>query len=319
LPGQVLAIVDESWDRRFYLIHASSDVDPGVYYRFDSQEGVLSKITSVYPWLEDFDLARMQPLEFLADDGTSIPGYLTLPAPTSSDGSTSPRPLVVFPHGGPRARDDWGFDWIPQFLAARGYAVLQANYRGSDGLGEAWVGDGAYKDWKRAMKDVDAGVLALIDQGIADPDRICIAGWSYGGYAALISAIEFPERYQCAVSIAGVTDPYRLLSEAKGRERAYRKTQIPQGAEEMKLSSPLRRSDETQVPILLFHGDMDRNVPVDHSRDLEKSLRKSKKQVEYIEYEGADHHITKQSDRIDMLQRIGDFLAEHLVRKKPTD
>lgn len=308
LPNQILTFLSESWDRRFYLVRAGSDIEPGKYYRFDTKTGELAMVTKAHPWLEEHALAAMRSYSFEAADGTPIPGYLTLP-PSESQ---APRPTIVLPHGGPRARDDWGFDWLPQFFASQGYVVLQANYRGSGGYGEGWVGAGAYRGWKRAITDIDHGIQSLIDEGIADPTRICVVGWSYGGYAALLSAAEFPKRYRCVVSIAGVSDPTDLVTDSWGHTRKFRKSQI---GWDLEGGAPEERAKEIQVPVLLFHGDMDINVPIEHSKNMKKALRRAKKDVELVEYEGADHHIESERQRIDMLQRIGDFLRQHLRRE----
>lgn len=244
--------VDESWDRRFYLVYANGDVDSGAWYRYDAEKDTLAMITRSFPWIEErVELSEMRPISYPAPDGVSIPGYLTLPA--SGGGA---RPLVVLPHGGPRARDRWGFDFLVQYLASQGYAVLQANYRGSDGYGKEWIGRGAFNDWKTVVSDLDAGISHLVAEGVADPERVCIVGWSFGGYASLIAAIEHPERFQCAVSIAPVTHPYEIYRDVQQtvKARRYMKAFVPQDPESVRLSSPLRRVEELAVPALVVHG-----------------------------------------------------------------
>ena len=307
LPDQGVSVVSESWDRRFYLVRAASDVQSGRYYRFDTETGELAMVTKVYPWLEEYALAEMQSYSYAAEDGTQIPGYITLP-PGDAE---APRPTIVLPHGGPHSRDVWGFDWLPQFFASQGYVVLQANYRGSRGYGAAWEGAGAFREWKRAITDIDNGIQSLIDSGIADPTRICVVGWSYGGYAALLSAAEFPKRYRCVVSIAGVANPVDFVKDAwgPGQRKKALKAQIGWNLEG---GIPEKRAKEIQVPVLLFHGDMDINVEIEQGEDMHKALRRAKKEVEFVEYEDADHYIEFERHRIDMLQRIGDFLHQHL-------
>lgn len=313
LPSQILTFVGESWDRRFYLIHASSDVDGGRYYRFDTQTDALGLITTQHPWLEHEPLAPMKPVSYPSDDGREIPGYLTM----ASDGKKAARPGIILPHGGPFARDDWGYDFLAQFLASRGYAVLQANYRGSDGYGVEWMGEGAFREWKRVVTDLEYGARYLVEQGIVDPERICAVGWSYGGYAALISAAEHPERYRCVVSIAGVTDPVSLVGESRGLGRRQLKALIGRDSEGVTLGSPEKRAGDIQAPVLLVHAEKDVNVPFDHGKDMKKALEKQDKSVIFVEYEDDDHQIRQQKNRIDMLQRVGDFLDEHL-RAGPT-
>jgi dipeptidyl aminopeptidase/acylaminoacyl peptidase len=313
-----IRFLDESRDRRFYLVHANSDVDSGAYYRFDRETGIASRVTHSHPWLvEGHTLAPMSAIRYPVEEGIEVPAYVT--TPPRKEGQRLP--LVVLPHGGPFAQDRWGFDWLAQFLAAQGYVVLQANYRGSTGYGIDWVGDGAFKGWRNVVGDIDAGVDHLIEKGLVDPDRICTVGWSFGGYASLMLGIAKPERYRCVVSVAGVTHPYRLYSESSltthlGRyARVAIREIVPTRGEEVSLSSPLERVSEFKQPVLLFHGDLDRNVPVDHSRDLAKALERADKSVDYVEFDDADHQIERPDQRIAMLQRIGDFLHQHLKRK----
>lgn len=314
LPGMVIFMAGESWDHRYYLVHASRDTESGTYYRFDTHLGKIDRITDNYPRLRDVQLGHVRAIEYPSDDGVLIPAYLTLPPGPASD---KPRATILLPHGGPHSRDEWGFDFLSQFLASRGYAVLQSNYRGSSGYGEAWAGEGAYKGWRRAITDLEFGLRYLVAEGIADPNRICTVGWSFGGYAALMSAIEYPDRYRCVVSIAGVSDLQRLISEARAKARRFIgnmddevKSMIGSDPEVIQRGSPERRAEELGVPVLLFHGDLDRNVSIGHSRRMKKAL--PKKRVELIEYEDADHSIAQSRHRVDMLNRIGKFLESNL-------
>jgi len=302
-------VIDESWDRRYYIVHAGSDRDPGAFYRFDTQAKQLLQISSQYPELESRSLSLMKPIRYPASDGTEIPSYLTLPA----DAGKGPLPAVILPHGGPWSRDYWEFDWLSQFFAAKGYAVLQSNYRGSAGYGSAWQGDGGFRDWRIAIGDLTDGAQYLVDEGIADGKRICVVGWSYGGYAALMSGIAEPERYRCLVSIAGVTDPEILMSDARYAWGRYAiQKAISRDHEVVKHGSPLARASEIRVPVLLFHGDDDVNVSIEHSVKLAKTLERAEKSVEFIEYEDAEHSIRRNGYRVDMLDRIGSFLDTHI-------
>ncbi len=312
-PGKIIWFISESWDRRYYLVETTSDLDRGTYYRFDTKTNSLDEITKAYPKLDQYNLTEMTPIKYESDDGVTIPSYVSIPA-----GSTdTPKPTIIFPHGGPRSRDEWGFDWLTQFLTARGYVVLQSNYRGSGGYGEAWTGDGGFREWERAMIDLEYGALHLVEAGIADPDRICVLGWSYGGYAALMSVIEFPDRYRCAVSIAGVTDPYLLISESRGLTRKFLKSLISSDVEDAQAASPKKRAKEIEVPVMLFHGDLDLNVPIKHSEQMNRALQANKAKVEFIEYEGVEHSIRNPEYRIDMLERIGHFLESNLEPRDP--
>jgi dipeptidyl aminopeptidase/acylaminoacyl peptidase len=286
-----------------------SDRDPGTFYRFDTEENQLIALSAQYPKLESRSLAAMKSIRYPARDGTEIPGYLTLPV-SAAQGAL---PTVILPHGGPESRDYWQFDWISQFLAAKGYAVLQSNYRGSGGYGSNWSGEGGFRAWRTAVSDLTGGAQYLVDEGIADPARICVVGWSYGGYAALMSGVEEPDRYRCLVSIAGVMDPGMWRDEFRYfmNRRAVEKF-IGRDAEVVKQGSPLRRASQIRVPVLLFHGDLDLNVSVDHSRKMAKALKRAKQSVEYIEYEDVAHSIRRNGYRVDMLDRIGSFLDAHI-------
>ena len=229
----------------------------------------LGEIVLARPELEGRALASVKSVRYAAADGTQIPAYLTLPAgPTGKA-----LPAVVLPHGGPSSRDEWGFNWLAQFLAARGYAVIQPNYRGSAGFGDAWLAENGFKGWRTSIGDVSAAARWLATQGIADPKRIAIVGWSYGGYAALQSAATEPSLYQAAVAIAPVTD----LATAQDRMRRTITNSdivaafVGSGAH-IEEGSPLRRVSSISVPVLLAHGDLDINVRVGHSRRMDAAL-----------------------------------------------
>jgi dipeptidyl aminopeptidase/acylaminoacyl peptidase len=304
-----VGVISESWDRRYYIVHVGSDRDAGTFYRFDVEQNQLLELSPQYPKLESRSLAEMKPIRYPAREGTEIPGYLTLPI-AAQPGAL---PTVILPHGGPESRDYWEFDWIVQFLAANGYAVLQSNYRGSGGYGSDWAGKGGFRAWRTAVSDLTDGAQYLVDQGISDPARICVVGWSYGGYAALMSGVEEPDRYRCLVSIAGVTDPGMLIDDYRRftNRKAVRKF-IGNDDEVLEHGSPLKRASQIRAPVLLFHGDLDLNVSVGHSQKMAKALERAKKSVDYIEYEDVEHSIRRNGYRVDMLDRIGAFLDAHI-------
>jgi dipeptidyl aminopeptidase/acylaminoacyl peptidase len=309
--GKTVEVIDESWDRRYYIVYVGSDRDPGAFYRFDVEKKKLLKISPKYPLLESRSLSPMKPVRYPARDGAEIPGYLTLP----EDAKEGALPAVILPHGGPMSRDYWRFDWMAQFFAAKGYAVLQSNYRGSAGYGIDWAGEGGFRAWRTAINDLTDGAKYLVEQGVVDPARICIVGWSYGGYAALMSGVEEPERYRCLVSIAGVTDPEMLIEDLRYFMNRYAMQKfISRDPEVIKRGSPLKRASEIRAPVLLFHGDEDVNVRARHSQKMAKALERAKKSVEYIEYEDVEHSIRRSDYRVDMLDRIGSFLDTHIGR-----
>ena len=313
MPGKLVSVIDESWDKRFYLILISSDKDPGAYYRLDLQEGRLVKIFSRRPEFDNYELADMKPISYNARDDTEIPGYLTLPV----NAEAKMLPTIIMPHGGPESRDIWDFDWLSQYMAAQGYAVLQSNFRGSGGYGDAWAGEGGFRQWRLAVNDINDGASWLIDEGISDPARICIIGWSYGGYAALLSSVEAPELYRCTVSIAGVTDPWTLIKDSRYfMSKNARIEQVGSEDETLQDGSPLKRAREFQRPVLLFHGDRDLNVAVRHSKLMNKALRKADKESDLVIYKGTAHSIWRDNYRIDMLGKIGRFLETNIGTQK---
>ncbi len=180
-------------------------------------------------------------------------------------------------------------------------------------LGSDWAGEGGFRAWRTAINDLADGAQYLVEQGVVDPARICVVGWSYGGYAALTSGVEEPERYRCLVSIAGVTDPEMLIEDFKYfmNKHAMQKF-ISRADEVVKRGSPLKRASEIRAPVLLFHGDKDVNVKIHHSQKMAKALKRAKKSVEYIEYEDIAHSIRRNDYRVAMLDRIGSFLDAHI-------
>jgi len=306
-PDQNVEIIDEDWNRRYYTVVVTSDIEPGVYYRYDNKEHKVARIASRSSKFKNQRLAVMKEITYPARDKVEIPAFLTLPVGEKKTGL----PVVILPHGGPSSRDVWNFDVLAQFLAANGFVVMQSNYRGSEGYGDAWRGTGAFRNWKSAINDVNDGTKYLIDQGIADPGKICAVGWSYGGYAALMSAIEEPALYKCIVSIAGVTDPrtlgWRMLNYVGG-DSALEFI----GAEDVgDTGSPLKRTDEIKPPVLLVHAKEDVNVPFKQSEQMNDALGKSSKSVEFIQYEHADHGIRPERYRIDLFTRIAEFLNKY--------
>jgi dipeptidyl aminopeptidase/acylaminoacyl peptidase len=249
----------------------------------------------------------MKAVKMKGPDGVMLPGYLTLPL--GSNGKKLP--MIVYPHGGPAARDTWGFDDMVQFFASRGYAVLQVNFRGSVGYGYDWFQQG-HQNWGTVMvDDISAATRWAIAEGIADPANTTIIGWSYGGYAALMSAVREPTLYRCAVSIAGVADLRALRREDSrfygGRNMIeYR---LGDDVSELKAGSPLRAADKIQVPVLLVHGDNDIQVSVEHSKRMAKALKSEGKPYELVVIEDGNHSLSRYEWRETLLTKIEAFLA----------
>lgn len=309
LPNHPLvSIAGASADENRLLIIASSDTDPGTVYLYDKGTRQLEVLLAMRDALVDRPMGQMKPITFPAADGTQIPGYLTLPP--GSDGKNLP--AVVLPHGGPAARDYWGFDWLVQFFAARGYAVLQPNYRGSSGYGEAWFGRNGYQQWDVAIGDVNDAGRWMISEGIADPDKLAIVGWSYGGYAALLSQVVEPELYQAVVAIAPVTDLEILRDEARDYTNfRARDRQLGDGPH-IAAGSPQRHAEKFKAPVALFHGTLDVNVGARHSRVMADALKDAGKPVTYVEFDDLQHDLGDNKARIEMLEAIDLFLSESL-------
>jgi dipeptidyl aminopeptidase/acylaminoacyl peptidase len=305
LPGLPLVrIVDASTDENKLLLWAGSDKDPGRYYVFDRKAKALNEIMLSRPELEGAVLAEQKAITFKAADGTEIPAYLTLPP-----GSTGKNlPAIVMPHGGPGARDEWGFDWLSQFFASRGYAVLQPNFRGSAGYGESWFVDNGFKSWKIAIGDVNDGGRWLTAQGIADPAKLAIVGWSYGGYAALQSPMLDPALFKAIVAIAPVTDLTMLREESAGFTNYKIVSDFIGTGPHIDEGSPARNAGKITAPVLLFHGDQDTNVGIGESRLMESRLKAAGKKVELVTYPGLDHYLQDSQVRTGMLDKADTFL-----------
>jgi dipeptidyl aminopeptidase/acylaminoacyl peptidase len=318
-PGESPTLISWSQDRsRFLLITDRRDGAPAVYF-YDARAGSAKQIASTYAGLERTRLPPREPYTYKARDGVEIPGYLTRPL-----GATGVVPLVVLPHGGPAARDVGGFDWMAHFLASRGYAVLQPNFRGSGGFGKAWQ-DAGHGQWGVGVMqhDVSDGVAALVSAGIADAERVCIVGGSYGGYAALAGAAFTPELYRCAVAIAGVSDLRKMLQSTENRGGTFSSAlsywrlamgvdESPESTERLRAASPIENVANVRAPVLLIHGLDDTVVPIIQSRDMESALRAAGKTVEFVELEGEDHWLSGARTRLATLQALDAFLAKHL-------
>jgi dipeptidyl aminopeptidase/acylaminoacyl peptidase len=307
--GKVLAndpLVDlsgASSDGNKLLVHAAADRDPGAYYVFDRRARRLDFALEDRESLAQVPLAPMRRVDVPTADGHSIPAYLTVPPGHAANG-----PAVVLPHGGPSARDVFGFDWLAQFFAARGYAVIQPNYRGSAGYGDTFLGDNAFKDWRTAIGDIGASADYLVKQGIADPGRLAIVGWSYGGYAALQSAVMTPAKYKAVVAIAPVTDLSSLGREGEDFTTSNLVKDFVGKGQNLRDGSPLQHADQIKVPVLLVHGDLDANVRVSHSERMEKALRSAGGTVELLEFKGLNHQIEDGDARTQMLTKAAELL-----------
>jgi len=305
----------DDWSKAVLLISGGRNVS--AYYLMDVASGELSTIANTRS-LDVEQVALVESIEYKARDGLTIPSVLTYPL---GGGSVENLPLVVLPHGGPESYDQVGFDWMAQFFASRGYLVLQPNFRGSSGFGREFTVAG-YGEWGGKMQDdVTDGVTALVQAGMADPDRVCIVGASYGGYAALAGGAFTPDLYKCVVAIAPVTDlPRMLIDERRDHGRnhwvvAYWEKVIGDLSEErdfLREISPVNHADAFTAPVLLIHGRDDTVVPLRQSKRMRDALRRADKDVELIELRGEDHWLSTSETRLETLEAMEAFLAEHL-------
>lgn len=298
------------------LVYSYSDREPGRWMLLDTSTMTLRELARKAP---DIDVGSMRPMRMLtykANDGMTIPAYLTVPAGTGE----KPSPMVVYIHGGPLARDEWGWSADVQLLAAAGYAVFQPQFRGSTGFGRKFEQAG-YRQWGLAMQDdVTEGVKAMIAQGIADPARICIYGASYGGYAALWGLVKTPELYRCGVSLAGVTDIGERFSDRSdtnaskaGREwLRFAVGDHSTMAAQFDAVSPVKHADRIKVPVLLAHGEEDIRVPIGHARRMAKALKATGGTLETHWYEEEGHGLSLVSNIRAFNAALLDFLDRHI-------
>jgi len=298
----------DSADGQRILVHAGSDSDAGRYFVYDRTARRLIEILMDRPQLENVPTANVRAVSYPAADGVSVPAYLTLPP----GGTGRNLPAVVLPHGGPSARDEWGFHWIAQYLAHQGYAVLQPNFRGSAGYGDQWQQQDGFRGWRTSIGDITAGARWLAAQGIANPNRMAILGWSYGGYAALQAGVTEPGLFKAIVAIAPVTDLQQAKDDFRNYTNARNVADDIGSGPHIEEGSPLRHVSAMRAPVLLFHGDRDLNVPVIHSQRMDRALREAGKRSELTVFPGLEHDLADSSARVRMLREIGAFLATEI-------
>lgn len=302
-------IVSMSLNQKQMIVQVGSASQPGSFYYYnDEAGGSMKRFAFVNEALKDESLGQVSMFRFKSRDGLSIEAVLTLPR----DGTHKNLPLILMPHGGPEARDAAEYDWWTQFLADRGYAVVQPNYRGSTGYGSVFqrAGDG---QWGTKMQDdLNDAVDALAASGTIDPKRVCIVGASYGGYAALRGAQRDGGRYRCAISYAGVSDLNGMIRydgqflNANASREGWR-----QSAPDLKAVSPVNFAADFSTPVLIMHGKKDLRVPLSQSRRMVDRLKAAGKAVDYVEQPLGDHHFSRQADRLQFLETMEAFLKKH--------
>ena len=314
LPGKQIAITGVNKNEDKLLIRTYSDKSLGAYYFYNVKTKELKKLTEVSPWLNEENLSDQKPITYKTRDGLTINGYLTLPK------GADPKnlPVVINPHGGPWYRDAWGFNPEVQFLANRGYAVLQMNFRGSTGYGkEFW--EKSFKQWGKTMQDdISDGVLWLINEGIADPKRVAIYGGSYGGYATLAGLAFSPELYACGVDYVGVSNLFTFQNSIPPywepfKEMLYEMVGHPQkDSLLLRDASPVFHVDNIKAPLLIAQGLNDPRVNKDESDQMVEALKKKGIDVPYMVKDNEGHGFRNEENRFDFYGAMEQFFFKHL-------
>lgn len=318
-PDDIVSIVTRNKDKTKFVLYVRSSTNPGEYYYYDKEFGTLSFLWERMPWIDRSKLSKMIPISYKARDGLEISGYLTLPVGKEAKNL----PMIVHPHGGPNARDSYGFNRDVQFLASRGYAVFQMDFRGSTGYGAKHYISANKQFGKTMQDDITDGVNLLIEEGIADPERVAIFGGSYGGYATMAGLTFTPDLYAAGINFVGVVD-LELLQEGSNRNSErfdgfYHELRMewgdpddPADREYIIESSPLKQAHKIKSPVLIVHGAQDPNVKLEHAIKLRDRLKSLNKEYEwYVEpYEG--HGFRGEQANVNFYNVIEDFLARKL-------
>lgn len=302
------------------LVEAYSDVQPPRYFIYDTRSGELDPVGEAYPGIDPAAMGKQQAVQFKARDGLDLSGLLTMPPGAARKNL----PMIVLVHGGPWVRGStWGWDPDSQFLASRGYAVLEIAFRGGMGFGAKHF-EAGLKQWGLAMQDDLAdGTRWAIGQGIADPRRICIAGASYGGYAALMGLVNDPDLYRCAVNWLGVTDIKLMYTGTWFSKPDFSEGYLRHGmpiligdpdkdAAQLTATSPIQQAARIHQPVLLAYGGEDERVPIHHGKKFHAAVKQTNRQVEWVEYREEGHGWRLPGNRIDFWRRVERFLDKHI-------
>lgn len=311
-PEYTVQYIDQSTDGGLIVFSVSNAYDPGSLMIIDAKTEVVTALGKFRSELKPSEMGSVISVKYTARDGLVVPAYVTLPPTITQTKDLKNLPFIILPHGGPYARSSKRFDYFAQFFATQGYGVLQMNFRGSAGYGKSYE-DAGRKNWVVMQEDVEDGARWLLEKGYADPERLCIAGWSFGGYAALMGSIKNPDIYKCGISMAGITDIADLIRDAK----KYRfgglaaNQSILSGfddRDEIKENSPAKRADELVIPLFLAHGEDDQAVHFDQFTRMKRALKKSPAKVTYMEFKEEDHYLSYQANRQKFFKGLEKFL-----------
>lgn len=315
-PGNVVDFINFTSDGQQLLFSVRSDRDPGSYYLFDRRTGKADFLLAAMEAIEPEQMAERRPISFKARDGLELHGYITLPRAAANAPAGHKPPLVLMPHGGPFGPfDTWYFDTDAQFLASRGYAVLQVNYRGSGGRGLGFR-EAGYQKWGTAIQDdLTDGVRWVQSQGLTDPGRSCVYGGSFGGYSALMLAAREGALFRCAVGYAGVYDLQRYKDQPRENVRQSRdwmSKRVGDDPQELARQSPALLAASIKIPVLLIHGGKDKIAPKEHAFQMRDALTAAGRPPQwlYIDYEGHGFYDTENA--AEMYRTLDTFLAKHL-------
>ena len=308
-PDQDVYFGTSSKDENRYIIFVENSSTPGSFYLGDRKLGTLDLVAHSYPALANSVLPAKEAITYQARDGLEIEAFLTVP-----EGKEKNLPTIIFPHGGPIAADgEKGFDYWTSFFANRGYAVVQMNFRGSTGYGFDFMKAGLGQWGGQMQEDIEDATTWAINEGIADPERICIVGGSYGGYAALMGAAT-SNLYKCSVSFAGVSDLLYLLDESRryGGEETLRIMLGDKSRAELRETSPVNLADQIEIPVLLVQGDDDSRVLLKHGQSMRDALEEAEVEHIYIEQEDSDHFLTLKRNRLEFFKETEKFLEKYI-------
>jgi dipeptidyl aminopeptidase/acylaminoacyl peptidase len=313
-PGGYAFVNSTTHDFNLSIVRIVQDVRTPEYYLFDRKANEIRMLFDSRPWIDDNQLPEVKPIKFTTRDGLEIHGYFTAPKGVQHKNL----PMVVIPHGGPHGpRDEWGYNW-EAFVVAGGYAILQVNFRGSGGYGTAFERAG-HRQWGKKMQDdLTDATLWAIEEGLADPERICISGWSYGGYATLMGIIREPDMYKCAIAGAGVYDMEVQYDQGDFTTQTrwgkkYLNKVIGPTKEDRYAASPVAYVDRIKTPLLLVHGDEDNRVPIDNAYSLQKAMKKAGKPVPELVLLENEPHGPRDEKNIRLWYRSTiDFLEKYI-------